>query len=63
VEHRRRGTEASGKVREAGHHCGSGSTVGRQKRPEAVTLVGGKAVWWSSVASGYPCSILESIGR
>jgi hypothetical protein len=62
VERQRRGAEAPGLVREAGHHHGSGAMVGWHKRPEAVMFVGGRVVLWSSVASGGPCSILESSG-
>jgi hypothetical protein len=36
VEHWRRGAEASGKVREVGHHRASGAMVGQWKRPEAA---------------------------
>jgi hypothetical protein len=55
VEYRQRGAEASGKVREAGNHRVSGAMVG--------WWVSGRAVWWSPVGGGGPCSILESRGR
>jgi hypothetical protein len=63
VEHRWRGAEAPGKVREVGHHRGSGVTVGWGKRPEATTFISGRAMRWSSVAGGSPYSILELRGR
>jgi hypothetical protein len=50
-------------VREVGHHCGSGVTVGWQKWAEAVMFVGGRVVRWSSATGGGPCSILELSGR
>jgi hypothetical protein len=57
VEHQRRGAEAPSKVREVGHHRGSGATE--------MTRGGDLRRWQGGavVAGGDPCSILESRGR